>query len=174
MKTTLLLHTLFVIALSCSAQEAPSAYTDEGVTAIRTLVKHVWDASEAQNGHDYVSVFSEHAIWDGPAGENAIGPENIERAAKAMFTRCGPVRTAKVNLRPLAPDLEMVDMYQVAQLLPRDRNSIPTAPGSIGPPSGSNIRATLIVKNEAGQWRVIAARIADLRALGEPSTVAKQ
>jgi hypothetical protein len=85
-KTTLLLHTLFVIALSCSAQEAPSAYTDEGVTAIRTLVKHVWDASEAQNGHDYVSVFSEHAIWDGPAGENAIGPETSNERRR----RCLP------------------------------------------------------------------------------------
>ena len=174
MKTTLLFLMLFVIALSCSAQQAPSAYTDEGLTAIRTLVKHVWDASETQDGHDYVSVFSEHAIWDGPAGENAIGPENIERAVKAMFTRCGPVRTKKANFRPLAPDLEMVDMYQVAQLLPHDRDGVPAAPGSIGPPLGSNVRATLIVKNEAGQWRVIAARIADLRALGEPSTVAKQ
>jgi uncharacterized protein (TIGR02246 family) len=163
---------LLVVALSCSAQESPSAYTDAGVTAIRTLVQHIWDASETQDEHDYVSVFSEHAIWDGPAGENAIGPENIERAVKAMFVRCGPVQTKKANFRPLAPDLEMVDMYQVAQLLPHDRTSIPAAPGSIGPPQRSNIRATLIVKNEAGQWRVIAARIADLRAIKDQKTMA--
>lgn len=172
MKTTLLLLMLSVVALSCLAQEAGSAYTDEGVTAIRKLVQHIWDASETQNEHDYVSVFSEHAIWDGPVGDNAIGPENIERAVKAMFTRCGPSRTAKAHFRPLAPDLEMVDMYQVAQLLPHDRNGVPTAPGSAGPPQGSNIRATLVVKNEAGQWRVIAARIADLRAINDQKTVA--
>ena len=172
MKTTLLLFMLFVLALSCPAQEAPSAYTDDGATAIRTLVKHVWEASEAQNGRDYVSAFSEHAIWDGPAGENAIGPENIEREVKAMFARCGPLRTKKANFRPLAPDLEMVDIYQVAQLLPHDRNSIVAAPGSVGPPQGSNIRATLIIKNEAGQWRVIAARIADLRAINDQKVLA--
>ena len=66
----------------------------------------------------------------------------------------------------------MVDIYQVAQLSPHDRNSIAAAPGSIGPPQGSNIRATLIVKNEAGQWRVIAARIADLRAINDQKTIA--
>jgi uncharacterized protein (TIGR02246 family) len=171
-KTTLLLLMLFVVTFSCLAQEAPSAYTDEGVTAIQTLVKHVRDSSETQDEHDYISVFSEHAIWDGPAGENAIGPDNIERAVKGMFARCGPLQTRKANFRPLAPDLEMVDMYQMAQLLPHDRNSIPAAPGSVGAPQGSNIRATLIVKNEAGRWRVIAARIADLRAINDQKTMA--
>lgn len=171
-KTTLLLSMLSVVAISCLAQQAPSAFTDEGVTAIRAVMEVVQQASETRNGHDYVSVFSEHSTWDGPAGENAVGPANIERAANEMFVRCGPLSTMRWHSKPLAPNLVMVDLYQVAQLLPSDRKSVPAAPGLVGPPQGSNIRATLILKSEVGQWRVIAARVADIRAVNEQKTLA--
>jgi len=93
------------------------------------------------------------------------------RNAATIFI-CGATQHKEMALQTARVRLGNGDLYQVGQLLPSDRKSVPTAPGSVGPPQGSNIRATLILKSESGQWRVIAARVADIRAVNEQKTLA--
>ena len=166
MKTGLLIMVLSVFGISCTAQEAPD---DAAMRPIRSLIQQILDASETQNGVFYASVFAAEATWCGPLAETA-NPENIQQEAKPDVQ---PVRatflTREWEARPLTSDLMIADIYQMVRgdVAPSG-NSAPPAVGSVGPRVGPNLRTTLIIKKQAGQWRVFAARVADIR-FGTPS-----
>jgi|SRR5215469_5496157 len=95
------------------------------------------------------------------SGETA-DPENIQQEANQMFSRYGSRIMKKWEVRPLTSDVKIVDMYQMAKPVPPSGNSVPAAAGRVGCRLGPNLRTTLIIKNQAGQWKVLAARVADV------------
>jgi len=122
------------------------------------------DASQAQNADAYASLFDSNGTWDGPFGENAIGPANIKNAVSRFFARFGPLQTAMQGAHGLSPDVVWVDVYQMTDGHRASLDPALLAPGSIGPPSGADMRTTLILHKEEGGWKIISARVADLRA----------
>ena len=164
MRTGLLMITLSVFAISSTAQEAPD---DAAMQPIRSLIQQIIDASETQNGLYYASAFAAEATWCGPLGKTA-NPENIQQEANQMFSRYGPLLMREWEVRPLTSDLMIADIYQMVRHVAPSGNSVPPAVGSVGPRVGPNLRTTLIIKKQAGQWRVFAARVADIR-FGTPS-----
>ena len=163
---TLLMIVLSVFVISCTAQEAPD---DAAMQPIRSLIQQITDASETQNGLYYASAFAADATWCGPLGETA-NPENIQQEANQMFSRYGPLLPREWEVRPLTSDLMIVEIYQMVdgkRHAAPSGDSVPPALGSVGPRVGPNLRTTLIIKKQAGQWRVFAARVADIR-FGNP------
>jgi hypothetical protein len=157
MKKILSLLLVSILGLCCLAQQTPN---HEGGDIV--AIKGLESALNTGNAKVYASVFGKNATWDGPLGENAIGQDNIERAANLMFRRFGPLLLVQFGWRPLSPGIRMVDMYQKVKNTRSARN-IATAPGSIAAPYGSDIRTTLVLKKQNERWTVIAARVADLR-----------
>src|SRR5437879_7453548 len=119
-------------------------------------------ASQVQDAQQYASVFAGSATWQGPLGQSAIGPANIQRAASLMLNTLGPLNTRERQVRQLGPDLMMVEIFQGNERS-GSRRAVPTAPGSCTPPHGSSLRTTLIIRKVEGQWRIIAAELADIR-----------
>jgi hypothetical protein len=154
---------LSVFAISCGAQETPD---DAAMQPIRSLIQQIQDASETQNGLYYASAFVAEATWSGPLGETA-DPENIQQEANQMFSRYGSLVMREWEVRPLTSDVKIVDIYQMAKPVPPSENSVPAAVGRVGPRLGPNLRTTLIIKNQAGQWKVLAARVADIQNLND-------
>ena len=159
MKTVLLCLWVFALSLSTIAQQADSA----SVEKVHSVAKQLQSATENRDVEQYVSVMASDATWDGPMGENAIGPDNIVRAASLTFKNWGRLRTAELQIRFLTPDLVLAEMFQRIGTTPRRRDEVAVAPGSVGPVSGSNLRTTLLMRHQEGRWLVIAVRIADLR-----------
>jgi hypothetical protein len=90
MKTILSFFLVSVVGLYCSAQENAKVGKSDIVA-----MKQVQSALTTGNASEYASVFDENATWDGPLGQNAIGPENIKRAAALMFRTFGPLAFAE-------------------------------------------------------------------------------
>jgi hypothetical protein len=154
---------LSVFAISCAAQETPD---DAAMQPIRSLIQQILDASETQNGLFYASAFAAEATWSAPFGETA-DPENIQQEANQMFSRYGSLIMKKWEVRPLTSDVKIVDIYQMAKPVPPSGNSVPAAVGRVGCRLGPNLRTTLIIKSQAGQWKVLAARVADVQNVSD-------
>ena len=155
MKTILSFFLISVLGLYCSAQEN-TKHEDELVAMKQAL--------STGYAPEYASVFDENATWDGPLGENAIGPDNIKRAAYLMFRTFGPLEFAEWKPKRLSADMLVVDMYQkVTNGQSNSSKDVPTAKGSIAAAYGRDLRTTLVLKKEDKGWRVMAARVADLR-----------
>jgi hypothetical protein len=107
MKTILPFFLVSVLGLYCSAQENAKHENGDIVA-----MKQVQSALNTGNAPAYASVFDENATWDGPLGQNAIGPENIKRAAYLMFRTFGPLQFAGWKPKKLSADIWVVDMYQ--------------------------------------------------------------
>jgi hypothetical protein len=122
------------------------------------------NASQVQNADAYASLFGSNSTWDGPFGENAIGPANIRNAVSRFFTRFGPLRTVMQGAHELSLDVVMVDVYQTTNRRGSFLDPALVAPGSVRPPGGADVRTTLVLHRQDGGWKIIAARVADLRA----------
>jgi hypothetical protein len=75
------------LGLRCSAQE-----NAKNENADIVAMKQVQSALNTGNAPAYASFFDKNATWDGPLGQNAIGPENIKQAAYLMFKTFGPLQ----------------------------------------------------------------------------------
>jgi hypothetical protein len=156
MKTILSFFLVSVLGFYCSAQENAKQKNDD-LFAMKQVLN-------AENASEYASVFDENATWDGPLGENAIGAEYIKRAAHLMFETFGPLEFAEWKPKKVSADIFVVDMYQKAtNAHSNSSKDIPTALGSVAAAYGRDLRTTLILKKQDKGWRVIAARVADLR-----------
>jgi len=161
MKKGFLLVIFAVVFRCCLVGQSPDQL------GIQKLMNSINDAAEKQDAKAYASFFGPSAVWDGPFGDNTIGPTNIEKLAHLMFTSFGPLKPVLVIGRSLAPDVQLVDVYQTMRIRAEDLHSAPESlqlpPGSIGPPHRSAVRTTLIFQKQNDQWRITAARVADLR-----------
>jgi uncharacterized protein (TIGR02246 family) len=165
MKMRVLLSIVLVAFASCAAQQSQ---TPSSISAVRNLMQRIVQTSESQNSEAYASLFAPEATWDGPLGQSAMGQNNIKAAANLMFSNYGPLRTKLWNAKPLAGRLLMVDLYQASRY--RSTNaSVPVAKGSVAAPQRSDIRTTLIIETKNGNPKILAARIANLRAPTEHS-----
>ena len=153
-----LLGIAVLLTTHCLAQHIPETLS---------LLTQLRDASQAGNADAYASLFDSKGTWDGPFGENAIGPANIKNAVSRFLARFGPLVTARQTARELSPEFVWVDLYQRTK---GDRVSLDSAlaAGSIGPPSHADVRTTLLLHKEEGGWEIIAARVADLRTGNHP------
>lgn len=158
------------LALYCAAQQSPTGQGRillEGgndLTTVEQLVEQLRSELNSENAPTYASVFDSSATWDGPFGQNAIGPENIKRAADLMFRTLGPLQCVLWAQRKVSADTWIVDMYQMAMNAhTASRKNIPIAPGSAPPSPGKDIRTTLVLRETNTGLRVVAARVADLR-----------
>lgn len=122
------------------------------------------DASQVQNADEYGALFASNSKWDGPFGQNAIGPLNIRAAVGQFFTEIGPLREVEAGAVQLSPDIVMADVYQMIERsrhTPIDHKLL--ALGSGTPPHFADFRTTLILRKQESGWKIIAARVADLR-----------
>lgn len=150
------------LPLYCAAQQTSSPIIlDNHINAVEQLQSELSSA----NAQVYASVFDDRATWDGPLGQNAIGPENIERAADLIFRTVGPLQCVLWVQRQASVDTWIVDMYQKATKgHSTSGKDFPTAPGSAAAVRyGGDLRTTLVVKKQDKGWKVIAAWVADLR-----------
>jgi ketosteroid isomerase-like protein len=122
------------------------------------------DASQVQNADGYAALFASNGKWDGPFGQNAIGPLNIRTAVGQFFTEFGPLREVQRSAVQLSPDLVMADVYQMTKGRHASLDPKLLAPGSGTPPHFADLRTTLILRKQESGWKIIAARVADLRA----------
>jgi len=148
-----------LLSACCLAQSARDALAF--LTPLR-------DASQVQNADQYAdhyaALFASDGRWDGPIGQNAIGPLNIKAAVDQFFTEFGPLREVQAGARQLSPDIVLADVYQMiegSRHASLDRKLI--ARGS-GTPPPADFRTTLVLRKEGSGWNIIAARVADLRA----------
>jgi hypothetical protein len=122
------------------------------------------DASQVQNAEAYAALFDGSGKWDGPFGQNALGPLNITTAVGQFFTEFGPLREVQRGAVQLSPDLVMADVYQMTKGRHASLDPKLLAPGSGTPPHYADVRTTLILRKQESGWKIIAARVADLRA----------
>jgi len=148
------------IALVAASSITAQTFDDENA---RIVMEGFQRLSEKQDAQAYASIFTNSGVWDGPHGENAIGPTNIRQSVQLMFAKFGSLVTAEWHVRSLAPDVKLVDVYQRTKARAEDIRDIPVASGSIGPVNGSTVRTTMILRRQNVKWRVVAARVADLR-----------
>jgi len=145
-----------LLSAGCLAQPARDALV---------FLTQLRDASQAQNADAYASLFAGNGKWDGPFGQNAIGPLNIKTAVGQFFSEFGPLREVQMGAVQLSPDVVMADVYQMTQgrgLASLDPTLL--APGSGTPPRRADVRTTLILRKQESGWKIIAARVADLHA----------
>jgi hypothetical protein len=150
-----------LLTACCLAQDSRDALV---------FLTQLQNASQVKNADGYASFFGSSGTWDGPFGENAIGPPNIRNAVSRFFTRFGPLRTVMQSAHELTHDVVMVDVYQRTNRRGSFLDPALIAPGSGGPPRGADVRTTFLLHRQDGGWEIIAARVADLRA--EKATVA--
>jgi hypothetical protein len=92
-------HALLLLGLSvaltgsCLSQVAFEGTDRDALTFLTQL----HNALEAQNADDYAAVFDSNGSWDGPFGQNALGPLNITTAARQFFTEFGPTDDSFAN-----------------------------------------------------------------------------
>jgi ketosteroid isomerase-like protein len=122
------------------------------------------DASQVQNADAYAALFASDGKWDGPFGQNAIGPLNIRTAVGQFFTEFGPLGEVQAGAVQLSPDLVMADVYQMTEGRHASLDPKLLAQGSGAPPHHADVRTTVILRKQESGWRIIAARVADLRA----------
>lgn len=73
-----LLGISILLTASCLAQPARETLA---------LLTQLRDASQVQNAAAYAALFSSDGKWDGPFGQNALGPLNIRTAVGQFFYR---------------------------------------------------------------------------------------
>ena len=149
-----------LIGISVLLSACCLAQTTRDVLAFLTPVR---DASQVQNADAYAALFAGNGKWDGPFGQNAIGPLNVRAAVAQFFTEFGPLREVQAGAFQLSPDIVMADVYQMTEGS-RHASLDPKllAPGS-GTPPPADFRTTLILRKQESGWKIIAARVADLR-----------
>ena len=127
-----------------------------------TFITQLQNASWAQNADAYAGLFDSNGTWDGPFGQNAMGPLNIKTAVGQFFTEFGPLHTVTKSARALSLDVVMADVYQKTKGrgAPLDLSHI--ANGSVGPPQDADVRTTLILRRQELGWKILTARVADL------------
>lgn len=144
-----------LLSACCLAQPARDALV------FLTLMRN---ASQAQNAEAYSALFDNSGRWDGPFGQNAIGPLNIRTAASQFFTEFGPLQEAAEVTFQLSSDLVLADIYQTTRGQHASLDPKIFAPGSGAPTHDADVRTTLILRKQESGWRIITARVADLRA----------
>jgi uncharacterized protein (TIGR02246 family) len=159
----------FFLLGTCVAQQQPRLR--QSIVEVTNLVNQLQQASQARDAQKYASLFSEDAKWQGPLGQNAIGPANIKRAVALMLAAFGPLNTREWRATQLGPDSILVEMFQ-GDRVSGFQKTVPTAPGSATRPPGSSLRTTLVLKEVEGQWRIIDAELADIRMPVERARVA--
>src|SRR5258708_37431236 len=106
MRASFSLFLVSILAVYCVAQQKPSddctmvALGDGSTVAMKQLQSEL----NSENAQVYASVFDRGATWDGPLGQNAIGPENIKRAAYLMFRTVGPLQCVLWVQRKISAD----------------------------------------------------------------------
>ena len=167
MRTTIWLFLVSVLPLYCVAQQDPSdncMTIIEGSNRVTVAMNQLRSELNSENAQLYASVFDYGATWDGPLGQNALGPENIQRAAHLLFRTVGPLQCVLWVQRQISADTWIVDMYQkVTNAHSSSSRDIPTVRGSVAPAYASDIRTTFVLRGKDTGWTVVAARIADLR-----------
>jgi hypothetical protein len=135
MKNGFLLAIFAVVFRCCLVGQSPDQLS------IQKLMDTFHAAAEKQDAKAYASFFGTTAVWDGPFGENAIGPANIEKSADLMLSSFGPLEPVSVIERPLAPDVQLVDLYQRMRARAENLHSAPERlqlpPGLIGHRTGA-------------------------------------
>jgi|KBSMisStaDraftv2_1062788.scaffolds.fasta_scaffold00309_26 hypothetical protein len=117
MKTSFSLLLVSFLAVCCVAQQTPSDRCNIILAGdlASTVVERLQSQLNSENAQMYASLFDSAATWDGPIGQNAIGPENIKRAAYLMFRTVGPLQCLLWVQRKVSADTWIVDMYQKAK-----------------------------------------------------------
>lgn len=153
-KVSSLLGISILLGACCFAQSPREAL--DFLTQLRS-------ASQTQNADAYAALFDSNGKWDGPIGQNAIGPLNIRSAALQFFTEFGALQFVAASAAQLSPDLVMADLYQTTDGPHVSPFPKLIARGSGTPPPHADVRTTLILHKQESGWRIIAARVADLR-----------
>lgn len=122
------------------------------------------DASLGQNADSYTALFDSNGKWEGPFGQNAIGPLNIRTAVGQFLTEFGPLHEVSEVTVQLSPDLVMADVYQRTKGPHASLDPKLIAPGSGVPPHDADVRTTLILRKQETGWKILDARVADLRS----------
>ena len=157
-------HAILLLALSvaltgsCLAQLAFEGTDEDALTFLAQL----HNALEAQHADDYAALFDSSGSWDGPFGQNALGPVNIRTAARQFFTEFGPLTTVFKVARQLSPDIVMAEVYQRRNGRHTSLDPKLIARGSGTAPHDADVRTTLILARQESGWKIIAARVADL------------
>jgi len=120
--------------------------------------------SQVQNADAYAALFDSNGRWDGPFGQNAIGPLSIKSAVAQFFTEFGPLLEVQIGAFQLSPDIVMVDLYQMTQGRRHARLEPTLLARGSGTPPPADVRTTLILRKQESEWKIIAARVADVRA----------
>jgi|HubBroStandDraft_6_1064221.scaffolds.fasta_scaffold377870_1 hypothetical protein len=144
-----------LLSACCLAQPARDALV---------FLTQLQDAAQVQNADAYAALFASNGKWDGPFGQNAIGPLNIRTAAGQFFTEFGPLREVQRGTVQLSPDLVMADLYQMTKGRHASLDPKLLAPGSGTPPQYADMRTTVILRKQESGWKIITARVAHLRA----------
>lgn len=126
------------------------------------------DASQVQNADAYTALFASDAKWEGPFGQNAIGPLNIRTAVGQFFTEYGPLHVVSIATSRLSPNLVVADVYQRTRGRHASLDPKLIAAGSGVPRQDADVRTSLILRKQETGWKIIAARVADLRAGSRP------
>lgn len=160
MPKALLLFVLIVAPAICSAQRK----IPHGDTAIESLVLNIQHACETRNSALYISLFSSNSTWSGPMGQGGAGHDIIEPAVASFLDEIAAeglkLRLSHFEVRPLSDEFQMVDVYQT-HLTSRDMTQLPPPWPATAVPD--DYRTTLLIEKQEQGWRVIDARVADLR-----------
>src|SRR5262249_25286443 len=117
MRASFSLFLVWVLSLCCVAQQVPNHNCGaiiEGTDVVTVAMKQLQNELTSEDAEVYASAFDYGSSWDGPLGQNALGPENIERAAQLMFRTVGPLQCVLWLQRQISADTWIVDMYQKA------------------------------------------------------------
>jgi ketosteroid isomerase-like protein len=139
----------------CLAQPTPDA---------SVLLTQLRDASQGQDAYAYAALFAGNSKWDGPFGQNAFGPLNIRAALGQFFTEFGPLYVVTTETFQLSSDVVMADVYQRTRGRHASLDPKLIAPGSGVPQNEADLRTTFILRKQESGWKILAARVADLRA----------
>jgi hypothetical protein len=159
MRACSLLLSVLLLAACCNAQQHSTR--DDFVQPAMTEIQRAY---ETQDGRLYASTFGDNGGWEGPSGQFAAGRDNIQEAADLMFRTFGPLQPNGWVAESISADIVVARMYQKLGSGRRSSpRNVPTAPGSLTAPSGSDIRTVLILKRQNQRWEVTTAWVADIR-----------
>ena len=78
-----------LLTASCQAQQAAR-------DALAFLTR-LQDALQMRNAGAYTALFASDGKWDGPFGQNAMGPLNIRTAVGEFLTEFGPLSIGRAS-----------------------------------------------------------------------------
>jgi hypothetical protein len=162
---------LLAIPLLAAGQDngkvsAQAIYSSRDRQEFRELLERLKRAGKDRDAKLYASCFASESSWEGPLGESAIGPANIERSMALVYQAVGSFETTESRLSNIrdAPRLALLDLHESAQKLPT-KTDVAVAVGSTQIPG--NVRTTMILRKTQQHWQVMLARVAYLRDGGE-------